>query len=65
MVMVYIWPAVVSMPVIEVGAAAGASLDRTTYWGGANVNMSVVAVLTATGRLSSTVLASGSKLTMV
>ncbi len=63
--MVYGWLAVMPMLVIEVGAAAGASLDRTTYWGGANVNMSVVAVLTATGRLSSTVLLNGSKLTMV
>ena len=63
--MVYIWPALVSMPVIEVGFAAGASDDRTTYWGGANVNVSVVAFLTATGRLSSTVLFNGSKLTMV
>jgi len=57
--MVNVCPVVVTMLVIAVGAAAGASLDRTMYWGGANVKVPAVATVTATGRLSSTVLAVG------
>src|SRR5262249_11928942 len=52
-------PGVVTMLLIDLGAAAGASLDRTMYWGGANVKVPAVATVTATGRLSSTVLAMG------
>ena len=62
--MVYIWPGA-TIDASNRSGVRGRRVGRPYDILGANVNMSVVAVLTATGRLSSTVLFDGSKLTMV